>query len=50
MAFLRVVLERMQRKDVNPHGFRSSFRDWVDERTHTHTALPVRPFGFESLG
>lgn len=35
MAFLQVVRERMQREDVDPHGFRSSFRDWVEERTHT---------------
>jgi hypothetical protein len=27
------VLERMGRDDVTVHGFRSSFKDWVSERT-----------------
>jgi integrase len=30
---LRRVLVRMKRTDVTSHGFRSSFRDWVAERT-----------------
>jgi integrase len=28
-----VVLERLGRDDVTVHGFRSTFRDWVEERT-----------------
>jgi integrase len=32
MAFL-MLLRRMKRSDVTPHGFRSSFRDWVAECT-----------------
>ena len=27
------VLQRLKRSDVTPHGFRSSFRDWVAEET-----------------
>ena len=33
---LTMVLRRMKRGDVTPHGFRSTFRDWVGE----HTAFP----------
>lgn len=33
MAML-VLLERMNRKDITVHGFRSSFRDWAAEETH----------------
>jgi integrase len=33
MAFL-MLLRRMGRADVTVHGFRSSFRDWVAERTN----------------
>jgi integrase len=32
MAMLK-VLQRMGRKDLTAHGFRSSFRDWAAERT-----------------
>ena len=32
MAMLK-VLERMGRKDLTAHGFRSTFRDWVAEQT-----------------
>jgi integrase len=32
MAML-VLLKRMERTDITPHGFRSSFRDWCAERT-----------------
>ena len=32
MAFLQ-VLDRMERDDVTPHGFRSTFRDWAAECT-----------------
>jgi integrase len=32
MAMLK-VLERMDRKDLTVHGFRSTFRDWASERT-----------------
>lgn len=28
-----VLLKRMDRRDVTPHGFRSSLRAWLDERT-----------------
>ena len=28
------VLERMNRKDITAHGFRSTFRDWCAEQTH----------------
>ena len=28
-----MLLCRMDRRDVTPHGFRSSFRDWCAERT-----------------
>lgn len=31
MGFL-MCLRRMGREDVTPHGFRSSFRDWAEER------------------
>ncbi|WP_041751194.1 site-specific integrase [Bradyrhizobium sp. BTAi1] len=33
MAFL-MLLRRMSRDDLTAHGFRSSFRDWVAERTN----------------
>ena len=33
MVFLR-ALRRMGRGDITTHGFRSSFRDWAEERTH----------------
>jgi integrase len=32
MALL-ALLKRMKRTDITPHGFRSSFRDWVAEKT-----------------
>lgn len=32
MAFL-VLLKRMERTGITPHGFRSSFRDWASETT-----------------
>ncbi len=32
---MAAVLKRMGRNDVTVHGFRSSFRDWVAERTAT---------------
>src|SRR5262249_53561565 len=31
---LLAVLRRMNRADLTTHGFRSSFRDWVSERTN----------------
>lgn len=34
MAFL-MALRRMKRTDITAHGFRSSFRDWAEERTNT---------------
>jgi integrase len=33
MVFI-ATLKRMKRTDVTPHGFRSSFRDWSEERTN----------------
>lgn len=33
MAF-NMCLRRMERTDITPHGFRSSFRDWAAERTN----------------
>ena len=33
MAFLQ-LLKRMERGDLTAHGFRSTFRDWVAERTN----------------
>lgn len=32
MVFLQ-LLKRMERTDITPHGFRSTFRDWTSERT-----------------
>lgn len=29
-----MLLRRMKRTDCTPHGFRSSFRDWTEERTN----------------
>jgi integrase len=29
-----MALRRMSRTDCTPHGFRSSFRDWTEERTN----------------
>lgn len=34
MAFL-MLLRRMKRTDITAHGFRSSFRDWAEEKTNT---------------
>jgi integrase len=31
---LRKVLQQLARKDVTVHGFRSTFKDWVSERTN----------------
>lgn len=38
MVFL-MALRRMQRNDLTPHGFRSSFRDWAAERTNVPRAV-----------
>jgi len=32
-AFL-ALLKKMQRADITPHGFRSTFRDWAAEEAH----------------
>ena len=32
---LTMTLRRMKRSDITPHGFRSCFRDWAGEATHT---------------
>ena len=39
VADLRRVLVRMKRTDITAHGFRSTFRDWVAERTGYPDAL-----------
>lgn len=39
VADLRRVLVRMKRTDITAHGFRSTFRDWVAERTGYSDAL-----------
>jgi len=36
---LLMLLRRMGRRDVTAHGFRSSFRDWVEEQTDTPRAV-----------
>jgi integrase len=33
MAMLK-LLERLKRRDITPHGFRSTFRDWAAEQTN----------------
>lgn len=38
MAFL-MALRRMGHESYTAHGFRSTFRDWVEERTHTPHAV-----------
>lgn len=34
MVFEMTLRERMDRSDITPHGFRSTFRDWGEERTN----------------
>jgi len=38
MAFL-MLLRRLKRDDITAHGFRSSFRDWVAEKSMTPPAV-----------
>jgi integrase len=38
MAFL-MALERMGYGNITAHGFRSSFRDWAEEKTHTQNSV-----------
>jgi integrase len=38
MAF-EMALRRMERDDCTPHGFRSSFRDWAEEKTNTQHSV-----------
>jgi integrase len=38
MALL-MLLRRMDRTDITAHGFRSTFRDWVEEQTDTPRAV-----------
>jgi integrase len=38
MAFLQ-LLKRMERTDITAHGFRSSFRDWAEEKTTTQRSV-----------
>ena len=34
-----MMLRRLNRKDITAHGFRSTFRDWAAERTHSSRAV-----------
>jgi integrase len=36
---LLMLLRRMNRSDITAHGFRSTFRDWVEEQTNTPRAV-----------
>ncbi len=36
---LAMALRRMGRTDITVHGFRSSFRDWAEERTNTQRSV-----------
>ena len=36
---LLMLLRRMGRNDITTHGFRSTFRDWVEEQTDTPRAV-----------
>lgn len=36
---LAMVLKRMGRTNITVHGFRSSFRDWAEERTNTQRSV-----------
>jgi integrase len=38
MAFL-MALRQMERTDITAHGFRSSFRDWAEEKTNTQRSV-----------
>jgi len=38
MVFLQ-LLERMDRRDIVVHGFRTSFRTWAEERTNTQRSV-----------
>jgi len=38
MAFL-MALRRMGKTDIAAHGFRSSFRDWAEEKTNTRASV-----------
>jgi integrase len=38
MAFL-MALRRMERGDITAHGFRSSFRNWAEEKTNTQRSV-----------
>lgn len=34
-----MALRRMKRSDITGHGFRSSFRDWAEEKTTTQRSV-----------
>ena len=38
MSFL-MVLRRMNKTDITAHGFRSSFRDWAEEKTNMQRSV-----------
>ena len=44
MVFL-MLLRRLGRKDIVPHGFRSSFRDWAAERSHVPAVIAEAALG-----
>jgi integrase len=39
MVFEMTLRDRMNRDDITPHGFRSSFRDWAEEKTNTQRSV-----------
>ncbi len=38
MSFL-MALRRMEKADITAHGFRSSFRNWAEEKTNTQRSV-----------
>lgn len=42
---MATVLGRMERTDITVHGFRSTFRDWVEEQTNFPTRLAEAALG-----
>lgn len=39
MVFEMTLRDRMKRDDITPHGFRSTFRDWAEEKTTTQRSV-----------
>lgn len=44
---MRAVLRRMGRKDITPHGFRSTFRDWAGETTSFEREVIEKALGHQ---